>query len=483
MKGYLLPKSCHHYIDGQWQASYDKQTFENLSPHNSQVLNSIALGSRADIDAAVEVARIAYQSWSKTTWAERSRIVRQIGSLILSNLENFAALEAVDTGKPYSETSTGDIPRAASNLNFYADLNESILTKTFVSDDGSTHLTSREAIGVVGLITPWNFPLHLLTWKLGPALMCGNTVVMKPAELTPLSASFLCELLEKTDLPKGVVNLVHGFGPDSAGQALVEHPDVKAISFTGETTTGSAIMRSASPWLKKLSFELGGKGASVVFADANLQKAAEISERAAFRNQGQVCLAGSRIIVDKKVAGQFTDLLIQQVKKTKMGHPLDPTTTMGSLISTEHRDRVRNYVDLAVKEKCEVLTGGKIPKDLAAGAYFEPTVLAHVSQSSPLIQDEIFGPVVTIQTFEDFDEAMTLLNDTRYGLSCSVWSEDPMTLQRAAESARTGMVWQNCWNVRNLNSAFGGMKQSGVGREGGEYSIEFFSELKTIVKN
>lgn len=483
MKSFRLPQSGDHYIGGQWQASQNKQIFENLSPHDNKLLNKIALGGKAEVDTAVDAARKAYGTWSKTTWAERSRIVKQIASVILANLENFAALEAIDTGKPYAETSTGDIPRAAANLNFYAGLEESILSKKFASEDGSQHFTSREAIGVVGLITPWNFPLHLLTWKLGPALMCGNAVIMKPAELTPLSASFLCELLEKTDLPKGVVNLVHGFGPDSAGQALVEHPDVKAISFTGETSTGSAIMRSASPWLKKLSFELGGKGASVVFADANLKKAAEISERAAFRNQGQVCLAGSRLLVDKKIAASFIDLLLQQVKQSKMGHPLDPSTTMGSLISIAHRDRVKSYVDLAVKEKSEVLIGGRIPEKFATGAYFEPTVLTHVSQDSRLIQEEIFGPVLTIQTFEDFEEAMALLNGTKYGLSCSVWSEDPKTLQLATENARTGMVWQNCWNVRNLNSAFGGMKQSGVGREGGEYSIEFFSELKTFVKN
>ena len=481
IKEFSLPKTTH-FIDGRWIASANGETFTNFSPHNNKPLCEISAGGAEEINLAVEAANKALNGpWSKLTIKERSAVVKKLGDLIKENLEELACLEAIDTGKPYLETSTGDIPRAILNMHHYSVLIESTPDKHWKNPDNSRYQTIREPIGVVGLITPWNLPLYLLTWKLAPALVCGNTVVAKPAELTPLSANALCTLIQKAGIPDGVVNIVHGFGPNSAGQALVEHPDVKAISFTGETLTGQAIMAKAAPLVKKLSFELGGKGASLVFKDADLKLAAEGCTRAAYRNQGQVCLAGSRLIVHKSIANQLVDLIVGQTKEIKLGHPLNPSTTMGALISIEHRNKVQSYVEYARTIKgVEIVAGGKIPSQLSEGAYFEPTIINNVPQDSRLIQEEIFGPVMTVQTFEEFDEAMSYLNDTKYGLSCSIWSENKSTLDRATRNARTGMVWHNSWMLRNLNAAFGGMKLSGIGREGGEYSLDFYSELKTI---
>ncbi|MEY4631838.1 MAG: hypothetical protein RIQ81_1958, partial [Pseudomonadota bacterium] len=341
----------------------------------------------------------------------------------------------------------------------------------------------REPLGVTGLITPWNLPLYLATWKLAPALAQGNTIILKPAELTPLSATLLCELLNEAGLPKGVVNVVHGLGANSAGEALVRHPGVKAISFTGETGTGTAIMKDAAQTLKKLSFELGGKGATIIFDDADLEQAVPTACRAAFRNQGQICLAGSRLLVHESIAGQVIEKLLKQVGSIKIGDPLEDTTTMGSLISTEHRDKVASFVDHAsTARQGEILCGGKTAQvaGLANGAFFEPTVIAGVKQDSRLIQEEIFGPVLTVQTFKTLEEAIQMTNGVPYGLSCSVFTRDGGRAQQFARRVRMGMVWINGWFIRDLHTAFGGMKRSGIGREGGRYSLDFFSEHKTV---
>lgn len=486
LKSQVLPDRCRHFINGKYLDSCNGEAFKKTLPAYNESWFDVALGGTAEIDLAVQAAeKAASGPWSRTTPGDRAKMLHRIGDLIEANVETLALAESVDTGKPYSETRNGDIPRSAQNFHFFADLAAHQNFETWIGDDGSQHTTIREPLGVTGLITPWNLPLYLATWKLAPALAQGNTIILKPAELTPLSATLLCELLNEAGIPEGVVNVVHGFGANSAGEALVRHPGVKAISFTGETSTGSAIMRDGADTLKKLSFELGGKGASVIFEDADLDLAIPTACRAAFRNQGQICLAGSRLIVHEKIAQTVVDGTLNHIKKIKIGDPLDDATTMGALIANDHRDKVAGFVDHARSGRLgEILCGGKIPDPLptalASGAFYEPTVIAGVAQNSRLIQDEIFGPVLTVQTFKTIDEAIALTSGVPYGLSCSVYTRDGALAQQFARSVRMGMVWINGWFIRDLHTAFGGMKRSGIGREGGRYSLDFFSEHKTI---
>lgn len=480
----LLPKAPGHFIGGQYvpSAGSPAKTFATIAPATDEVLTEVPAGGEADVAHAVEAADAALRGpWGRTTANDRARILRRIGDLILERREDLATLESMDTGKPLSETLTGDVPRAAANFHVFADLTAHQASPTYFTDDGTQHTSVREPLGIVGLITPWNLPLYLATWKLAPALAQGNAVILKPAELTPLSAMALGKILSDAGVPDGVVNVVQGFGPDAAGEAIVRHPGVKALSFTGETTTGSAIMAAAAHSLKKLSFELGGKGATIVFPDADLAKAATTAARAAFRNQGQICLAGSRLLVHESVRDQVVEGVLAAVRTIKIGDPLAPETTMGSLIARSHRDKVAAFVDHARSlAGVQVLTGGRIPAAFAKGAYYEPTVIVGVAQNSRLIQEEIFGPVLTVQTFRDDDEALAMANGTPYGLSCSVFTRDIGRAQRVARQMRMGLVWINGWFLRDLHTAFGGMKRSGIGREGGQLSLDFFSEMKTI---
>lgn len=488
LKNSLLPQNqsntAFHLINGELVPSRDGATFDSVSPATGELICKVSRGGADEVDAAVQAADKAWREgpWSKMTPSERAAMLRKIGDEILARKDDFAQLESLDSGKPLSETMNGDIPRSAYNFHFYADLCHHQTSPSFRSDDGSHHTSVREPLGVVGLITPWNLPLYLATWKLAPALAQGNAVVLKPAELTPLTAYALHEVFAKVGLPAGVVNIVQGFGPNSAGEALVRHPGVKAISFTGETVTGAAIMAAGAATLKKTSFELGGKGASIIFADADIEKAAKVATRAAMRNQGQVCLAGSRLIVEESVAARVIEIVKSEMVKIKIGDPLNADTTLGSLCGAEHRDKVLSYIEHAKTiSGVQIAVGGKVPAALPAkGAYLEPTLITHVPQDSRLIQEEIFGPVLTVQTFKTFDEAVAMANGTKYGLSCSVWTNDINKAQHAANKIRTGLVWINSWFIRNLHTAFGGMKNSGVGREGGQYSLDFFSEFKTI---
>lgn len=471
-----------HFIGGSYVPSVSGQTFKNICPATGEHLCDIPLGDERDIKTAADCAEDAANGpWKAWTVGERSAALKHVAELIEANRHELATLEALDTGKPYSETYNGDIIRSASNFAFFADLIiRDPVSAEYTSPDGSVHRSIAQPIGIVGLITPWNLPLYLASWKLAPALAQGNTVILKPAELTPLTAMAMGKIFKDAGIPDGVVNIVQGFGANSAGEALVKEPRIKAISFTGETLTGEAIMRTAAPHLKKLSFELGGKGASVIFADADLDIAANTAARAAFRNQGQICLAGSRLIVEKRVLSHVLKNVIASARSIKLGHPLAEDTTMGSLISEDHRKKVDSFVAYARSlPGCEIVCGGKAPQGLS-GAYYEPTVITGVPQESSLIQEEIFGPVLTVQTFETYEEAMALLNGTKYGLSCSIWTGSEETAERAANDADTGLVWLNSWFLRNLHTAFGGMKRSGIGREGGRYSLEFYSELKTI---
>jgi aminomuconate-semialdehyde/2-hydroxymuconate-6-semialdehyde dehydrogenase len=472
-----------HFIGGQPTGSHDHRQFTNLNPATDETLSEVSLGGEREVADAVQACRSGLEKsgWASWELPRRAEVLRHLADLLNEYRREIAEIESMDTGKPIAETFEGDVPRAMRNLCFFADFAERQPLDFYRGDDGSVHRTGRTPLGIVGLITPWNLPLYLETWKLAPALMQGNAVILKPAELTPMSATLLAQLAHQAGVPAGVFNVVHGFGAQSAGQALVEHPEVRAISFTGETTTGTAIMRSAAPHLKKLSFELGGKGASVIFADADLDAAVPTACRAAFRNQGQICLAGSRILVEDAVFDEVVQRLLKAVAQIQVGDPLRAETTMGSLIGREHRDKVEGYITWAREQGLNLATGGKRPSGLEnRGAFFAPTVVVDVAQDSRLVQEEVFGPVVTVQRFRSDQQALEQLNGTSYGLSCSIWTKNRERVARLAPQVRMGLVWVNSWFLRDLHTAFGGMKRSGIGREGGRYSLDFFSELQTI---
>lgn len=477
----VKPFDCQHYINGRYFPSENGSTFDNINPATQEIIGSVAEGGKKEVDLAVAAARRALNGrWKNMTADERIRIIRKVGDIILERKDELARLETLDTGKPLSLSSNLDIPRAAFNFHFFADFMRGAGTEAYQTDDLAINYAIRRPVGVVGLINPWNLPLLLLTWKLAPCLAAGNTAVIKPAELTPLTATLLGEICHDAGMPDGVVNIVHGFGPDSAGAALSEHPDVDAISFTGETTTGKIIMEAASKTLKKLSFELGGKNPNIIFADADMEEAVSISLKSSFVNQGEVCMSGSRIYVEREAYDEFLNKFVEKTKELKVGDPFDPDTNIGALISSEHTERVMNYIELAKREGGVILTGGKRPEGQESGCFLEPTIITGLSRNSRLIKEEIFGPVVTVIPFDEEEEVIAQANDTHYGLSATVWTNDLRRAHYVAGQIESGMVWVNSWFLRDLRTPFGGMKQSGLGREGGIHSLEFFSELTNI---
>jgi aminomuconate-semialdehyde/2-hydroxymuconate-6-semialdehyde dehydrogenase len=474
-------RNLGNFIAGKSLPAASGATLEDLDPATGEAIATIPRSDVMDVEVAVTAARKALPKWRSTPLEKRCDILDRIADLLEAQADDIATLESRDTGKPISLARSMDAARAVRNFRFFAQ---------FARDwkdgenpaDGHLNTTHRRPVGVVGLITPWNLPIYLLSWKLAPALAMGNTVVAKPSELTPLTADALAHITQQAGLPDGVFNVVHGLGAE-AGQALVEHPDVKAISFTGGTATGAKVASSAAPLFKKLSLELGGKNPSIVFSDCDLEEAVAGIARAGFTNQGQVCLCGSRVLVQDSIAPEFTRRLVERVKAMRIGDPADPKTELGALISTQHRAKVEAYIAMARMEKAHILCGGARPTmagKLAKGAFLEPTVITGLRQESACIQEEIFGPVVTLQTFKSEAEAVRLANGTRYGLAATVWTQDAKKGRRVAEALETGMVWVNCWLVRDLRVPFGGMKQSGVGREGGAWSLEFFSEARNI---
>ncbi|CAM3565580.1 aldehyde dehydrogenase [Hydrogenibacillus schlegelii] len=473
----------HHarlFIDGAFVESSAGKRFVNINPATEEELGWVEEATKEDVDRAVQAARRALQGpWGRLSIPERIRLVRRIGDLILERREEFARLETLDTGKPYWVAYEHEIPRAAYNFHFFADYLHSVGTEAYQLDAGQLHYAIRRPVGVVGLITPWNLPMVLLTWKMAPALAMGNTVVVKPAELTPLSATLLAEVIKEAGIPDGVVNVVHGFGPNSAGAFLVEHPGVNAISFTGETTTGKTIMANASRNLKRLSFELGGKNPNIIFADADLDEAIDMTLRSSFHNQGEVCLCGSRIYVERPVYEEFLDRFVKRTKELVVGDPFDPKTFVGPLISREHLERVMGYVEIARNEG-RILIGGKQPEGLTRGYYLEPTIVVDMPDTCRVMKEEVFGPVVTVSPFDTEEEVIARANDTEYGLSATVWTTNLKRAHRVAHQLEVGMVWINTWFLRDLRTPFGGMKQSGIGREGGMHSVEFYSELTNI---
>jgi len=475
-----LSKPKLNFIGNQWCESNSKKVFCNTNPATEEDLSWIVMSDKVDVEKSIRTAREAFDrgDWSKLSQKERAIILRKLGDLILEHRAPLAILESLDTGKPIFETFEGDIPRAASNFHFFAEFAENEETLKF-QNGKDDHTAFREPLGVVALITPWNLPLYLETWKIAPALMMGNSVILKPSELTPLTACYFAELTLKAGLPLGIFNVIHGFGEKAAGEFLVSDLGIDAISFTGETSTGRAIMRSAAVGPTRVSFELGGKGASVVFEDADLEAAVQETLRAGFRNQGQICLATPRVFVHEKVYSQFRDLFVEKVKQIKVGNPLNYTTRMGSLIGREHWEKVMSYV-CRVEAPMKILTGGDRPREIKRGAFLSPTIIENAPLEHAISREEIFGPVVTLYSFQDENKVIDEINSTQYGLSASIWTEDINRAQRVSKAIHAGLVWINCWFARDLRVPFGGQKRSGVGREGGKHSLDFFSEWKSV---
>lgn len=473
--------NCLHFINGQFVESQNKKAFNNINPATEEVLGTVAEGGKDEVDFAVRAAKRALNGpWKNITLTERSKILRKIGDIILERQEELARLESLDTGKPFALANKIDIPRAAYNFHFFADYMISVGTEAYQQDDQALHYAYRRPVGVVGIIKPWNLPLLLLTWKLAPCLAMGNTAVIKPAEWTPMTATVLMEICKEAGVPDGVVNLVHGFGPNSAGAAISEHPDIDAISFIGEPGTGSAIMKSAADSLKKLSYELGGKNPNIIFADSELDDVIETTIRSSFINQGEVCLCGSRIYVERPIFDEFVQRFVEATKELKVGDPQEKDTNVGALVSKEHYERVMSYVQIAKDDGATIHTGGKRPEGMEKGYFLEPTIITGLDRNSRCVREEIFGPVVTITPFDMEEEVIVQANDTHYGLSATIWTTDLKKAHRVAHQIEAGIIWVNTWFLRDLRTPFGGMKHSGIGRTGGMHSLDFYSELSNV---
>ena len=472
----------HNYINGAFVPPQSGAFLDDHAPATGRLLTRVPRSGPADVHAAVRAARDAFDSnWRWSAPLDRAALLDRVADRLERHLDTLAAMESQDTGKPISLARSIDIPRAVSNFRFFAGAIRHDRTDCHEMA-GALNYTIRRPLGVVALISPWNLPLYLLSWKVAPALAMGNTVVAKPSELTPLTANALAEILHECGLPDGVFNLVHGFGPE-AGAALVSHPEVAAVSFTGGTATGASVAAAAAPSFKKLSLELGGKNPTVVFADADLEAAAAGAATAGFRNQGQICLCGSRVLVEREVIEPFTEALVERVNALKIGDPADPSSDLGALVSLAHRDKVEGYLKLAVEEGGTILCGGdrpSLPPPLDQGAFLRPAVIGGLAPTCRTATEEIFGPVVTVHPFDTEAEALAMANGVRFGLAASVWTQNLSRAHRFSGALETGMVWVNTWMHRDLRVPFGGMKDSGMGREGGFHSLEFFSEARNI---
>ena len=475
-------KTVHNFVGGAFVPAASGALLDDLEPATGGLLARIPRSGPEDVDAAVLAARTAWDGgWRRSSVAERAELLEAIAAGIEAHAEDFVALESQDQGKPRDLARAVDVPRAIQNLRFFAGAIRHDRHDAHHME-GALNYTLRQPLGVVGLITPWNLPLYLLTWKVAPALAMGNALVAKPSELTPLTADRLARLFAEVGAPPGVFNLLHGLGGE-VGQALVAHPGVRAVSFTGGTATGRTVAATGAPLFKKLSLELGGKNATVVFADADLDRALDGATRAAFANQGEICLCGSRVLVQRPIYDRFLAGLVERARALRAGDPAVAGTRLGALVSAAHRDEVAGYLELAVTEGGTVHCGGppaKLPERCREGFFLEPAVISGLAPGSRTASEEIFGPVVTVHPFDTEDEALSIANRVRYGLSASVWTSDLARAHRFAAALETGMVWVNTWLLRDLRVPFGGLKDSGVGREGGRYSLEFFSESRNV---
>jgi aminomuconate-semialdehyde/2-hydroxymuconate-6-semialdehyde dehydrogenase len=479
-------KQILNFINGEF-VSTGKQ-FEKRTPLDNSIIGMVHEAGKADVDAAVQAAHDALKGpWGKMTVVERTDILNKVADEITRRFDEFLEAECADTGKPKSLASHIDIPRGAANFKIFADVIKNAPTEFFEmatpDGKGALNYAIRRPVGVVGVVCPWNLPLLLMTWKVGPALACGNTVVVKPSEETPSTATLLGEVMNACGVPKGVYNVVHGFGPNSAGEFLTTNQNVNAITFTGETRTGEIINKAAAHGSRPVSLEMGGKNPGIVFADADLDVAIEATLRSCFANCGQVCLGTERVYVERPIFEEFVARMKVGTEKLKLGVPSDPATNMGPLVSQEHRDKVMSYFKKAVDEGATVVTGGGIPPmpgDLANGAWVQPTIWTGLDDNATVVREEIFGPCTTIMPFDSEDEVIARANNTTYGLAASVFTQNINRAHRVAAQMEVGLVWVNSWFLRDLRTPFGGAKQSGIGREGGVHSLEFYTELKNV---
>jgi aminomuconate-semialdehyde/2-hydroxymuconate-6-semialdehyde dehydrogenase len=477
-----LPQ-IRNFIEGQFAEPVGGKYLDNIEPATGKPYSQVADSDARDVDLAVTVAERAFVDWSRKPAAERSKILLGIADLIERDLEKFARAESIDTGKPLSLARVLDIPRAVANFRFFATAILHTESEAHITDNVAFNYTLPQPRGIAGLISPWNLPLYLLSWKIAPAIAVGNTAIAKPSELTPMTAYMLCEITREAGLPNGVLNVVHGTGPN-VGAAITAHPKINTISFTGGTVTGRKVAEACAPLFKKVSLELGGKNPNIVFADADLDAAIAGSVRSSFANQGQICLCGSRVFVERSAYKDFVDCFVDKASQLRLGDPLDEKTDQGAIVNKTQLDKIKFYVDLAQKEGGKIALGGKAPDSISDrcrdGYFFPPTVITGLPVSCRTNREEIFGPVVTITPFDNEEEVIGYANDTDYGLASSVWTQNLNRAHRVAEKIHTGTVWVNCWLVRDLRVPFGGMKQSGVGREGGEEALRFFTEAKNI---
>jgi len=478
-------KLIQNYIGGKF---FGGSPFPDINPADGSVIAEVAEADKELVGRAVEAAGEAFRGeWSRQTVRERAALLHKIANGIEARFDCFVAAEVADTGKPLTLASKLDVPRAAANFRVFADLIKTSSLESFLTDtpDGKDALNYavRKPLGVVGIITPWNLPLLLLTWKVAPALACGNSVVVKPSEETPASATLLAEVMQEAGIPNGVYNVIHGFGAGSAGEFLTRHPDVNAITFTGESETGAAIMKTAAATVKPVSFELGGKNAAIVFADCDLEEAVKGISEAAFLNTGQVCLCAERVYVQREIFDRFLHALKRKAENLELGSPLDRSTDLGPLISRQHREKVLSYYRLAVEEGADTVTGGGVPQfgnSLDQGFYVQPTIYTGLAESARCVKEEIFGPVCHLTAFDSEQEAVHMANDSKYGLAASIWTRDLQRGHRVAQQMKVGITWVNCWFLRDLRTPFGGVGLSGIGREGGMHSLNFYSELNNI---
>ncbi len=478
----VIPNRLENFIGGNWIGPQSESFIENINPATGKLFCLVPDSGAEDIALAVSAAEQAFPAWSVTPVEERFRILNRIASLIEENLEDLALAETIDNGKPLWLSKRVDIPRASANFRFFATGIMHFSAESHAMEDKAINYTLRQPIGIVGCISPWNLPLYLFTWKIAPALAAGNCVIAKPSEVTPVTAYLLSKICKEAGLPDGVLNIIHGKG-ETTGEAIVKHPKIKAISFTGSTRAGSRIASIAAPMFKKLSLELGGKNPTIIFADCEWRKMMKTTIQSSFSNQGQICLCGSRILVEESIYKKFRDEFISQVAQLKVGDPLDETSRQGSVVSQQHFDKVMRCIEKAKQEGGTILCGGNVVKlegRCADGWFIQPTVIEGLGPRCDTNRVEVFGPVVTLQKFKSEEEALSLANACDYGLSATIWTQDISKANRVAAKVEAGIVWVNCWLLRDLRTPFGGVKNSGVGREGGWEALRFFTEAKNV---